>query len=217
MYLPPHFAVTNLDEIVSSVESIGAVDLITVDPAGHPQVTLMPVIWDRRDWNAEKSNFGTLRMHMARANKHWESIIDGSVGLAILHGPQAYVSPSAYESKREHGRVVPTWNYTSMHFEGEVSISHDVEQLRQVVSELTDLHEARRDRSWYVTDAPESYIEGQLRGIVGITLRITGIEAKAKLSQNRSVEDRMGVANDLRQSTHPGDGQIAEMIDRSLF
>ncbi|OIQ79796.1 protease synthase and sporulation protein PAI 2 [mine drainage metagenome] len=103
-----------------------------------------------------------------------------------------------------------------MHFDGEVSISHDVEQLRQTVSELTNLHEAKRDHPWYVTDAPESYIEGQLRGIVGITLRITGIEAKAKLSQNRSVEDRMGVANDLRQAVQ-GDGQIAGMIDRSLL
>lgn len=217
MYLPPHFAITDLDEIIAAVESIGAVDLITTDTAGRPHATLMPVIWDRREWSTEEGSFGTLRMHMARANEHWETIIDGSPALAILHGPQAYVSPSTYTSKREHGRVVPTWNYLSVHFEGEIFVSHDVELLRQNVNELTDLHEARRDHPWQVSDAPESYIDGQLRGIVGITLRITELSAKAKLSQNRSSVDRLGVADDLRNSDHPGERQISELIDKSLL
>ena len=217
MYLPPHFAITDLDEVVAAVESIGAVDLVTTDTAGRPHATLMPVIWDRRDWSAGEGNFGVLRMHMARANQHWETISDGSLALAILHGPQAYISPSTYESKREHGRVVPTWNYLSVHFEGEIFVSHDVEQLRQNVSELTDLHEAGRDHPWRVTDAPESFIHGQLHGIVGIALRIAELSAKAKLSQNRSSVDRLGVADDLRNSDHPGERQIAELIDKSLL
>lgn len=215
MYLPPHFAVTDLDEIIALVVSIGAVDLVTSDKAGRPRATLMPIIWDRREWFPSAGNFGTLRMHMARANKHWETMTGGSPALAILNGPQAYVSPNNYEGKLEHGKVVPTWNYLSVHFEGEVFVNHDVEQLRQNVTELTDLHEARRNHPWRVTDAPESYIEGQLRGIVGITLRITELSAKAKLSQNRSSADRMGVADDLRHSDRPDDKQIAELIDRS--
>lgn len=217
MYLPPRFAITELDEIVTAVESIGAADLVTADPAGRPHATLMPIIWDRRGWSPDEGNFGVLRMHMARANEHWESITDGFPALAIVHGPQAYVSPSAYESKREHGKVVPTWNYVSVHFEGEIFVSHAVEELRQSVGELTDLHELRRDQPWRVSDAPESYIKGQLRGIVGITLRITELSAKAKLSQNRSNEDRLGVADDLRHSIRPEDSQIAELIDKSLL
>ena len=217
MYLPPHFAITDLDEIVTAVESIGAVDLVTTDTSGRPHATLMPVIWDRRDWSPGEGKFGALRMHMARANGHWKTIIVGSPALAILHGPQAYVSPSTYESKHEHGRVVPTWDYFSVHFDGEIIVSQDVEQLRQNVGELTDLHEVGRDHPWRVIDAPESYIDGQLRGIVGITLRVTELSAKAKLGQNRSRVDRLGVADDLRDSDRPDDKQIAEMIDRSLL
>ncbi len=216
MYLPPHFALTDLVEIVSVVEATGAVDLVTVDGRGRPCATLMPIIWDRREWSPGEGVFGTLLMHMARANSHWESIGNGSPGLAILHGPQAYVSPSTYASKREHGRVVPTWDYVSVHFEGETYVSHDVEQLRAHVSELTTFHESKRAQPWKVTDAPESYINGQLRGIVAITLRITSLAAKVKLSQNRSIDDRIGVAEDLGQSQ---DGQarlVGKMIADGL-
>ena len=106
MYLPPHFAIAELDEVVAAVEYIGAVDLVTTDTAGRPHATLMPVIWDRGDWSPGEGKFGALRMHMARANEHWETITDGSPALAILRGPQAYVSPSNYESTREHGRML---------------------------------------------------------------------------------------------------------------
>jgi len=216
MYLPPHFALTDLDEIVSVVEATGAVDLVTINQGGRPCATLLPVIWDRSDWSPDKGIFGVLRMHMARANSQWESIGNCSPGLAILHGPQAYVSPSAYASKREHGRVVPTWNYVTIHFEGEIHVSHDDDQLRAHVGELTELHESEREHPWEVQDAPESYISGQLRGIVAITMQVTSLSAKAKLSQNRSIEDRMGVAEDLGQSQDAQARLIGKLIANGL-
>lgn len=217
MYLPPHFALTDLDEIIRQVESIGAVDLITASQTGPPQATLLPVIWDRREWSPENGDFGALRMHMARGNQHWKSIADGTLALAIVHGPQAYVSPSAYESKREHGKVVPTWNYLSIHVEGELYVSNDVEQLRHSVDTLTDFHETKREHPWHMSDAPESYIESQLRAIVGITLKITKLSGKAKLSQNRPGPDRIGVVQDLRQSKDVSANQIAELMNKTLL
>jgi transcriptional regulator len=217
VYLPRGFEVTDIFEIVNFVEATGAADLVTTDADGRPVATLMPVIWDRRTWSPDTGNFGKLVMHMARANTHWQSMSDGAPGLAIVHGPQAYVSPSAYAAKAEHGKVVPTWNYVSMQFGGSVEVTQDVEELRAIVTGLTDFHESQREKAWHVRDAPESYISAQLRGIIGITLQITELSAKAKLSQNRSIEDRIGVARDLHKSDRADYKQIAKLIDESLL
>jgi transcriptional regulator len=217
MYLPKAFEVTDIVEIVHFVETMGAADLVTVDPDGHPVATLMPLIWDRTAWSPDDGNFGKLIMHMARANTHWQSIANGTQGLAIVHGPQAYVSPSAYPTKLEHGKVVPTWDYVSLQFAGSVEITQDIEELRAIVTGLTDFHESKREKPWCVTDAPESYINAQLRGIIGITFNITRLSDKAKLSQNRPIEDRRGVAEDLRQSECADDRQIAKLIDETLL
>ncbi|MEI6404472.1 MAG: FMN-binding negative transcriptional regulator [Actinomycetes bacterium] len=209
MYLPSHFTVTEWDDITSFVKNVAAADFVTVDADGQPHSTLMPCMWDTN--NADDP--GVLYMHMARANKQWEHIAEGARSLAIVHGPQAYVSPSNYATKRETGKVVPTWNYTAVHLSGIVEVNHDPEYLRGIVSRLTDHHEAPRDTQWKVTDAPDDYMNGQLRGIVAITLRIDRVEAKAKLSQNRSDEDQQGVREDLRQSSHARDNDIARLMD----
>ena len=217
MYLPKHFEVTDIVEVVNFVEAIGAADLITMAPDGRPIATLLPLIWDRRSFSPEVGNFGKLIMHMARANPHWQSMVDGAPALAIVHGPQAYISPSAYAAKKEHGKVVPTWDYLSVHFVGSVVVTQDVEELRAIVTELTDFHESHRENPWHVTDAPEPYINAQLHGIIGISVQITEVSAKAKLGQNRSIEDRIGASRDLRQSDRGEDKQIADSIDKSLI
>ena len=134
---------------------------------------------------------------MARANPHWKEIADASPALLICAGAQAYVSPGWYASKAEHGKVVPTWNYSSVQIRGSILVHHDPEWLRRQVTGLTDRHEHGRAQPWQVTDAPAAFIDGQLRGIVGIELRVEGIDAKAKLSQNRSAEDQQGVIEGL--------------------
>lgn len=133
--------------------------------------------------------------------------------LAIVHGPQAYISPSWYPSKSSHGRVVPTWNYTSVHFTGPLTIHRDTGWLRDIVTRLTEQHERRRADRWRVEDAPPAFIEGQLRGIVGVEMTITQIEAKDKLSQNRSAADRAGAIEGLRTAAEPGADAVADLME----
>ncbi len=121
-----------------------------------------------------------------------------------------------YAAKAEHGKVVPTWNYSAVHLTGTVQVHEDPEWLRAAVTALTDQHEAARTKPWHVTDAPDSYVEGQLRGIVGVELTVTGVEGKAKLSQNRSDADRAGVIDGLRADGRPGDVAVAAAMAASL-
>jgi transcriptional regulator len=207
MYHPAHFSVTELDHIRDFVTHVAAADLVTVDDSGQPLSTLMPCIW-----KVEDTGHGVLYMHMARANKQWESIVNGARALAIVHGPQAYISPSNYAAKAEHGKVVPTWNYTAVHLSGTIEVNHDPEYLRAIVRELTDHHEADRTKPWSIDDAPETYMNAQLRGIVAITLNVDRVEAKAKLGQNRSQADQDGVISDLSNSPKSDDQTIATLM-----
>ena len=214
MYIPKHFEVSEWDEITGFVARSRAADLVTIDSKGLPVATLMPCIWDTS--KIGESTYGSLVMHMARANQQWKFIEQESAGLAIVHGPQAYVSPSNYESKATDHKVVPTWNYQSVHLSGTIEISEDIELLRQIVSGLTDFHEVGRIVPWSVSEADPKYFEAQLRGIIAVILRVTKVEAKYKLSQNRSTEDRMRVIADLADSDLYGDHEIAEEMKKTL-
>ena len=143
--------------------------------------------------------FGRLEAHMARANDQWRDVDDQPV-LIVFQGPQAYISPAFYETKRETGKVVPTWNYIIVQVRGVAKIQDDVTWLDRQVEALTMRHEAERENPWAVEDAPRAYIESQLRGIVGLEIEITAIEGKWKVSQNRPEADRRGVAEGLSQS-----------------
>ena len=134
--------------------------------------------------------------------------------LAIVTDAEAYVSPAWYASKAEHGRVVPTWNYSAVHFTGRVRRHEDPEWLRRAVTLLTEQHESDRAESWAVTDAPATYIDKQLRAIVGLEVTIERVEAKAKLSQNRSEEDRAGVVAGLRAEGSGREATVADQMER---
>jgi transcriptional regulator len=188
VYVPPFNDVSDEATVRAMVAACGSAWLVTAGPDAVPAASLLPILW-RGD---------TVIAHMAKANAHWRAIADGMPALLIVTGPQAYVSPSWYAAKAEHGRVVPTWNYTAVHLTGSVRVEHDPDWLRTAVTELTDTHEASRAEPWQVTDAPETFIAAQLRGIVGLTVTVTRVEAKAKLSQNRSEADRAGVVAGLR-------------------
>ena len=213
MYIPKHFEVSEWSEITQFVESARAADLVTIDQNGMPQATLMPCLW-KLD-GTDPAQHGSLIMHMARANQHWKSIALGASGLAIVHGPQAYISPSNYEGKRTDHKVVPTWNYQSVHLSGTVEISEDVDLLREIVSDLTDSHEARRTQKWSASDADPKYLQAQLHGIVAVILRVTRVEAKYKLSQNRTREDQSRVIADLESSSLAEDREIALEMKRN--
>ncbi|KQV75923.1 transcriptional regulator [Aeromicrobium sp. Root344] len=203
MYVPHFNAMDDPDDIRAFVESIGSAELVTMGADGTPVATLLPILWS--------VDGATVVAHMARANAHWRQIADHSRCLAIVAGPQAYISPSWYAAKAEHGRVVPTWNYSAVHLSGTVLVHDDPEWVRDAVTRLTDHHEQRRDQPWAVTDAPEAYIDKNLKAIVGLELSVERVEAKAKLSQNRSDADRAGVVAGLR--AEGGDPAVAEAMD----
>lgn len=180
--------------------------LVSGREGAAPAASFLPVMW-RAD---------TVVAHCAKANPHWTELEGDTPALLIVTGPDAYVSPSWYAAKAEHGKVVPTWNYSAVHLTGTARVHHGPEWLRRAVTDLTDQHESRRDQPWQVSDAPAPYIEGQLRGIVGIELTVTGVEGKAKLSQNRSKTDREGVIRGLRADGRPGDLGVADAMASSL-
>jgi len=230
MYLPRHFTQTDMAQIAAFVAAAQSADLVTFDGT-KPVSTLLPVIWDRQaqltdepgasaaseDAGREsEAGYGRLLGHIAIANEQWKTAMPGTQALAIVRGPQAYISPGWYESKTRHGRVVPTWNYEAVHLTGSLAFHHDPEWLRAFVTRLTKAHEGRRERPWAVTDAPPEYIDGQLRAIVGVELTVTSVEAKQKLSQNRSELDREGVIAGLRAEHGPGPDAIAAEMARQL-
>jgi transcriptional regulator len=209
VYLPKHFTARDAAAVEAFVDGAGAADLVTFDGA-KPVASLIPVLWDRSA--AAGGEHGRLLGHLALANPQWRSVGPGTVALAIVHGPQAYVSPSWYPSTARHGKVVPTWNYVSVHLTGPVTVHRDAGWLRDVVTRLTDRHEAGRPARWWVSDAPRDFIDGQLRAIVGLELAITTVEAKEKLSQNRDPEDRAGALDGLRHEPGPDPAAIADLM-----
>ncbi len=210
MYIPAHFAADDAT-VRDLLAKHGAADLITLTADGL-LATMLPFAYD-----PAAGEHGTLYGHVARNNDQWRKPALGE-SLAIVRGPDAYVSPSWYASKREHGRVVPTWNYVTAHVYGRLVVHDDPDWVEGVVRRLTAKHEAARvavpgqSPEWSVDDAPRAFIEGQLRAIVGLELQITRIEAKAKLSQNRPVADVAGVVAGLSAR---GDDRSAEDVERA--
>ena len=178
-----------------------AADLVTAGPEGLA-ATMLPFFYD-----AERH---TLRGHLARNNDHWRTA-DGATALVIVRGPDAYISPSWYATKAEHGRVVPTWNYVTAHVHGVVTVHDDPDWVAELVRELTDRHEAGRPAPWSVDDAPPKFFAGQLRAIVGVELVISRIEAKVKMSQNRPPADIDGVITGLdARGDHAAAGAVRD-------
>ncbi|MFC4395658.1 MULTISPECIES: FMN-binding negative transcriptional regulator [Micrococcaceae] len=190
MYIPALFAASP-QAVQNLLASPRAANLVTMTDQGL-LATLLPFAF-----NPAIGRYGALQAHMARNNPQW-SLAPLGEALAIIQGPDDYISPSWYASKAGHGRVVPTWNYSTAHVYGELVVHDDAGWLGRHVRHLTGLHEGGREDPWAVDDAPEKYIAGQLRAIVGVELVITRIDAKEKLSQNRSAADAEGVAAGLR-------------------
>ncbi len=189
MYVPAHFAAPDSD-VHELLTHHGAADLVTAS-ASALTATLLPFIYD-----PTVGQHGVLLGHLARDNDQWKQQVVGEA-LVIVRGPDAYVSPSWYPSKAEHGRVVPTWNYVTAHVYGQLVVHDDPDWVHTLVRRLTDRHEADNPSPWSVDDAPTSFIAGQLRAIVGVELIISRVEAKAKLSQNRPPADIDGVITGL--------------------
>ena len=207
MYLPAHFEETRPELLHDLIGQHPLGLLITLADAGL-QANPIPFLLD------VGSNGGpsVLRGHVARANPVWRDARTDVAALVVFQGPQAYVSPSFYPSKAEHGKVVPTWNYITVQARGTLRAIDDPTWVRGLVTRLTERHETPRPQPWAVSDAPEEYIATMLRAIVGIEIELTALTGKWKVSQNRSTADRNGVAEGLReQATGESDSATAAM------
>jgi transcriptional regulator len=145
----------------------------------------------------DASRLGTLQAHVARANSQWRDLVDAPDALVVFQGPDHYISPSWYATKRETGKVVPTWNYVMVQARGRAKVIEDDAWLARQIAALTSANEARREKPWAVGDAPPEFIAMQRRAIVGIEIEIVDIRGKWKASQNRSAADRAGVITGL--------------------
>lgn len=205
MYVPPAFAVDDISELHVMMRDCRLANFITATAEG-PMSTFLPLFLDGGE--GEK---GVLYGHLAKPNPHWKVPVIGD-GLAVFLGPDAYVTPSWYAAKADHGKVVPTWNYVTVQAGGPVEFFEDADRLLDVVVRLTGLHEGERKAPWSVGDAPAAFIAAQLRGIVGLRMPITTLTGKRKMSQNRSEADRAGVKSGLAASPRESDRRAAEAI-----
>src|SRR5690348_5564449 len=199
MYQPPAFKEERLETLHALIRAHPLATLITTG-AGGLLANLVPFTLVN---GGEK---GTLRCHVARANDQVEALNAGAETLIVFQGPEAYISPSWYPSKQEHGRVVPTWNYVVVQVRGTPRLIDDPLWIRVQIGALTQSQEGQRSRPWSVADAPADFVEAQIRAIVGVEIPILRIEGKWKLSQNRSAADRRGVVEGLQ-----GESRNAEM------
>ena len=198
MYLPKHFEETRPQRLHGFMSAYPLGLLITLDDAG-PVANPIPFLL--QPGRGEK---GTLIGHVARANPLWHQTRVTADVLVVFQGPQGYVSPGWYASKAEHGKVVPTWNYSAVQARGRLVVHDTVEAVRAVVHTLTSHHEARQRQPWGMADAPADYIEQMLRAIVMIEVPISHLVGKFKLSQNRSRVDRQGVEAGLVEQGETG-------------
>ncbi|GGX95016.1 FMN-binding negative transcriptional regulator [Massilia dura] len=151
---------------------------------------------------------GILRAHLGRGNRQLDALREGAETLVVFQGPESYVSPSWYPSKAEHGKVVPTWNFTVVQVRGEPRVIDDPDWIRAQVRQMTDNHESGREHPWQVADAPDDFITALIAGIAGIEIPVLSIEGKWKASQNRAPADRQGVIDGLK-----ADGRCPGMVD----
>ncbi|MDE2229523.1 MAG: FMN-binding negative transcriptional regulator [Alphaproteobacteria bacterium] len=205
MYAPDIFKETDVATLHQAIRRIKLGTLVTFGSRGlvgsHVPMLVEP----------DPAPFGTLVGHVARANPQWRDAAAETAALAIFLGPEAYVSPAWYATKRKTGKVVPTWNYVAVHAYGSVRFYDDADRLLQLVTRLTDAHEAGRQDRWRVSDAPAEYTRSMLKAIVGFELPIARLEGKWKMSQNRPAEDVPGIVEGLSREGD-ADAEVGRIV-----
>lgn len=204
MYNPAHFAETDVATLHNAIEQWPLGALIVASHAGF-EANHLPFELDRTIGPS-----GTLRCHVSRANEVWK-VGTGAECLVIFQGPSAYISPSLYETKKESGMVVPTYNYVAIHAHGRITVHDDAKWLRGLLGRLTKKFESRRSEPWTMGDAPPEYIEARVKEIVGLEIGITRLEGKWKMSQNRPVADQASVVAALSESKQGDEREVAEI------
>jgi transcriptional regulator len=206
VYVPAHFQEDRIDVLHEFIRNTRLATLVSMTADGmiasHAPLMLDP----------DPAPYGTLIGHLAKANPHARAANPGVQTLVIFQGTDGYITPSYYAAKKEHGKVVPTWNYTAVHAYGTLEVFDDPARLLEVVTRLTNRYETPRAQPWAVADAPDDFVHGMLRGIVGIALPIARLEGKVKMSQNRPAADQAGVIKGLRLD---GQDALADAVVRA--
>lgn len=214
MYIPADFEIPQIDVMHQLIKQHALGILFTHGMSGL-DANHLPF-----ELSIEQSELGVLHAHVSRQNPIWQDIKDGDDVLVVFRAGDAYISPQWYPSKHEHHQQVPTWNYMVIHAYGKVKIHDDERYVRGVVARLTRTHEATQAEPWKMSDAPKDYLEPMLKEIVGIEIKITKLQGKAKLGQNKEYRDVLGVANALTQNGQHAIGgamhQVAESKKHSL-
>lgn len=209
MHIPKNFEQNDPEQLKTVIRDYSFATLITHSDAGL-EANHIPMVL------IESGDQDLLQGHLALANPLWKSIKDGSNVLVVFHGPNSYISPNYYPTKQETGKVVPTWNYVSVHVKGVMNCIHDDDWKMDLITRLTDQHEAAQEKPWSVSDAPEDYTRRMLPAIVGIEIEITSIVGKWKVSQNQPEKNKQGVITGLSESTNSGDIKMAAIIKEQM-
>ncbi len=207
MYIPRHNEENRVPVMHKLMVSHPLATLVTLGASGL-FASHIPMILE-----TDGSEFGVLKGHISRANTQWKDLVPTVDALAIFAGPQHYISPNWYPGTKEHGKVVPTWNYVVVHAYGTLRVIQDEAWLLKNVEELTNIHEARSPAPWRVSDAPEDFIRSQLRGIVGLELPIRRLEGKWKVSQNRTEAELEGVVEGLSRLNTPESIAMKNLVE----
>ena len=206
MYVPAHFKEDRVAVLHDAIRTYGFGTLVTSSEQ-EPEASHLPLLLD-----SEPAPLGTVLGHLARANPQWQRVKPGIAALAIFLGPNTCITPSWYPTKQQTGKVVPTWNYLAIHAYGTLSFFDDPDELRAHVGRMTDTHETPRAAPWSVSDAPAAFVDQMLKAIVGFKLRITKLEGKWKMSQNRPAQDVAGVLEGLAHEDGESPDAIADII-----
>jgi transcriptional regulator len=206
MYAPSHFDESRPQLLHALMEQYPLATVVAIT-AGGIEANHIPLIFEPRG-----ENLGSLKGHIARANSLWRDVKAGSEVLAVFQGASHYISPNWYPAKREHGKVVPTWNYTVVHARGRIAWIHDAAWLRVFLEGLTDRHERHYESRWQVSDAPPDYIDQMLTAIVGFEIELESLTGKWKLNQNRNTADRAGVVSSLAALTDAAAHEMAALV-----
>ncbi len=201
MYVPAMFAEDRVEVLHAAIRQAGLAALVTQTEDGLI-ASHVPLLLD-----SDPAPYGTLLGHLAKPNPQARGAIGDA--LVIVQGPDAYVTPSWYATKRESGKVVPTWNYVAIHAAGPLSFFSDADRLLDIVTRLTEREERNRAEPWAVSDAPADFVQGMLNGIIGFAMPIARLQGKWKMSQNRPAKDQAGVIAGLRQDDRP---EVADLV-----
>jgi transcriptional regulator len=207
MYNPTHYQETRLDVLHSLIRQQPLSTLVTLTAGG---LVANHIPWYLR---FDGTGHGTLVGHVARANPIWKDFDANVSALAIFQGPHKYITPRAYATKAEHGKVVPTWNYVTVHASGPLQVHQDPAWLRQQLMDLVTQQEAPADKPWAMDDAPREYTDTMIRALVGISIPISEMSGKWKVSQNQPAVNRASLSQALRAEGSADGDAMASLVD----